>query len=192
MDKETLTRYLTDRIGQHNPRQIKQPELTEAAVLLALKPGSDPTVVLTRRTKQMSSHSGEVALPGGKRDQQDRDIIATALREAHEEVGLHPDNVTVVGTLDQVVSRYGYLVTPVLAVVPDDMQFVANEAELDAVFEVPLSVFKGQPHRFFERDGFKIPSYDFQGFHIWGLTAMMLAEMLNHIWQADIELVIGR
>ncbi len=192
MNREALTQYLTDRIAEHKPRLINQPELKEAAVLLALKPGADPKVVLTRRTKQLSSHSGEVALPGGKRDHNDRDIIATALREAQEEVGLNPDDVSVVGTLDQVVSRYGFLVTPVLAVVPDDMEFVANEAELDAVFEVPLSVFKGQPQRFFERDGFKIPSYDFQGFHIWGLTAMMLAEMLNHIWQADIELVISR
>ena len=170
------------------PRQIPQPDLAEAGVLLALTDEPSPNVLLTRRAAHLSSHKGEVAFPGGKRDPEDDSIIATALREAHEEVALRPSDVTVIGELDQVVSRFGYLVTPVLAIIPPGLEHVASPDELDAVFEVPLSLFSEPPSRYFERGSIRLPSYDFEDFHIWGLTAMMIAEFMNNFWDADISL----
>ena len=96
-------------------------------------------MLLTVRTAYLSSHSGQVALPGGRQDTQDADEIATALREAHEEVGLHPDCVSVLGCLPVYVTGTGYRVTPVVALLNPAMQLTANPQEVADVFEVPLA-----------------------------------------------------
>ena len=186
MNSFSLFDHLQQRLQQHSPRRVSKPELAEAGVLVALTDEPQPRLLLTLRSRQLSSHQGEVAFPGGKRDPEDDSIIVTALREAQEEVALDPSCVTVLGELDQVVSRFGYLVTPVLAIIPPDSEFVANPSELDAVFTVPLNFFLDEPSGYFQRGSIRIPSYDYEGFHIWGLTAMMIAEMMNNFWDTDI------
>lgn len=183
--------FLQARYQCHQPRTIVQPALVEAAVLMAVTDEEQPQLILTRRARHLSSHQGEVAFPGGKRDPGDASLIITALREAEEEIALRAEHVQVVATLDQVVSRFGYLVTPVLAVVPPQMRLMANPHELDAIFTVPLSLFQQPPTRYFERGSIRVPSYDYEQFHIWGLTAMMIAEMMNHCWDCDIEYSLG-
>ncbi|MBE0484081.1 MAG: CoA pyrophosphatase, partial [Bacterioplanes sp.] len=174
MNSAPLLAFLQARYRQHQPRIIEQPNLAEAAVLMAITDEAQPQLILTQRARHLSSHQGEVAFPGGKRDPDDATLIATALREAEEEIALPAEQVQVVATLDQVVSRFGYLVTPVLAVVPPPprISLKANPAELDAIFTVPLALFQQPPSRYFERGSIRVPSYDFQQFHIWGLTAM--------------------
>jgi len=186
MTSSPLFDYLQLRLQQHQPRKVQQPDLAEAGVLVALTDEERPQVVLTRRAVHLSTHKGEVAFPGGNRDPDDQNIIVTALREAEEEVALARSRVRVLGELDQVVSRFGYLVTPVLGLIPAQEPLIANPGELDAVFKVPLSHFQLPPSRYFESGHIRIPSYDFDGFHIWGLTAMMIAEMMNHLWDCDI------
>src|SRR5690554_3140427 len=75
MNKEDLYRYLDQRLQNRQPRRVIQPTLQEAGVLVAVTDESDPKVLLTRRSQQLSSHRGEVAFPGGKKDLEDRDII---------------------------------------------------------------------------------------------------------------------
>ncbi len=190
MNDLSLHTHLKERLAQHEPRRINQPELKEAAVLLAITAEKQPRIVLTRRSETVSTHRGEVAFPGGKRDPEDESIIATALREAHEEIGLHAHQVHVIGELDQVVSRFGFLITPVLAVIPPALDHVPHLAELDAIFEVPLEFFGQPPEEFFEKERFRIPTYDYEGFRIWGITAMIIAEMLNNIWECEIPVQI--
>lgn len=187
MNSSDLYQQLAGRLASRSPREIQQPDLAEAGVLVAITDEDEPRLLLTRRASHLSTHQGEVAFPGGKRDPEDESIIATALREAEEEVALRPGDVRVIGVMDQVVSRFGYLVTPVLALIPPGLEFDANEAELDAVFCTPISLFQQPPSSFFEHQRVKIPSFDYQEFHIWGLTAMMITEMMNHLWDADIE-----
>ena len=187
MTEHELHHYLSGRLAAYTPRRIPQPDLAEAGVLVAITAEADPKVLLTLRASHLSSHQGEVAFPGGKRDPEDQSIVVTALREAHEEVGLEASQVRVLGELDQVVSRFGYLVTPVLAIIPPGMTHRPSPDELDAVFEVPLSHFRKEPSRYFERGSIRIPSYDYGEFHIWGLTAMMIAEMMNNFWDTGIE-----
>ena len=188
MTNESLLERLSRRHETLTPRKITQAGLAEAGVLVAITDEPEPKLLLTRRATHLSSHQGEVALPGGKRDPEDEHIITTALREAHEEVALDPENVQVIGELDQVVSRFGYLVTPVLAVIPPKLTHVPSLDELDAVFEVPLSLFTEPPSQYFERGSIRLPSYDYKEFHIWGLTAMMIAELMNNFWDCDITL----
>ena len=157
----------------------------QASVLIALTNKIDnPSVILTKRAEKLSSHSGEIAFPGGKQDADDRDLLHTALREAHEEVGLHPDQVEVLGSLGQVMSKHGLQVTPWVGVIPEGVSLTPNPGELDEVFQVPLSFFL-QDHRYctdeirFRGKTLYVPAWDYNGHIIWGLTAYMLVELLN-------------
>jgi 8-oxo-dGTP pyrophosphatase MutT (NUDIX family) len=155
----------------------------QAAVLLALVMRDEPTVLLTQRTAHMSTHSGQVAFAGGKCDPQDLDVTATALREAHEEVGLEARHVQVLGTLPEYVTGSAFFVTPVVALVSPEMRLQSNPDEVAAIFEVPLAfLLNPANHRWhtFEHDGtsrewLSMPYQD--GAHlrfIWGATAGML------------------
>mgnify|MGYP005988798519 FL=1 len=187
MTSQTLLNQLVDSIQQHQARIIDQPSLVQAGVLVAITDEDDPHLVLTRRAGHLTTHSGEVAFAGGKRDETDPDIVYTALREAHEEINLSSHHVNVIGELDQVVSRFGYVVTPIVGIIPADMTFTANLDELDAVFKVPLRFFlETEPDDYFERGKISIPSYHFEGFRIWGLTSMMITEMMNNHLNANI------
>lgn len=101
------------------------PHKGDAAVLLAVKNlHQNPQVLLTRRAKHMNSHSGEVALPGGKWEPKDKNLKFTALREAHEEVGLNPSQVTVIQSMQPRFTRQGTKVTPFVASIPSNVLLV--------------------------------------------------------------------
>ncbi len=117
----------------------------------------------------------------------------TALREAHEEVGLSPGLVEVVGPLSTQVSRHGIKVTPYVGFIPDYVEFKANDGEIAAVFSVPLAFFRDDPREITHRIDYLgyswyVPSYRYGGFKIWGLTAIMIVELVNLIYDAGIEL----
>jgi 8-oxo-dGTP pyrophosphatase MutT (NUDIX family) len=189
MTSQTLLNQLVNSVKDYQARTIDQPTMAQAGVLIAITDEDNPHLVLTRRATHLNTHSGEVAFAGGKRDESDPDIIYTALREAKEEINLASHHVTIIGELDQVVSRFGYVVTPIVGLIPADTEFTANLDELDAVFKVPLRFFLDtQPHDYFERGKISIPSFHFEGFRIWGLTAMMITEMMNNHLDAKIAI----
>ncbi|CAN1570482.1 MutT NTP pyrophosphohydrolases including oxidative damage repair enzymes [Burkholderiaceae bacterium] len=155
----------------------------QAAVLLALVMRDEPTVLLTQRTAHMSTHSGQIAFAGGKCDPEDRDVTATALREAQEEVGLDARHVQVLGTLPEYITGSAFFVTPVVAMVSPQMNLQSNPDEVADTFEVPLAFLMNPAHHRwhrFEHDGvnrewLSMPYQD--GPHlrfIWGATAGML------------------
>jgi 8-oxo-dGTP pyrophosphatase MutT (NUDIX family) len=113
--------------------------MSRAAVLLGLVMRDEPMVLLTRRANHMSTHSGQVAFPGGKVDPEDTDVRHTALREAHEEVGLNPALVHVLGELPTYTTGSAFVITPVVGLVEPGFEAVANPSEVAQVFEVPLS-----------------------------------------------------
>jgi 8-oxo-dGTP pyrophosphatase MutT (NUDIX family) len=189
MSNQSLLQQLTFSIEQYEARTIHQPDLAQAGVLVAITDEAEPHLVLTRRAQHLNSHSGEVAFAGGKRDKTDPNIIFTALREAYEEISLATTDVKIIGPLDQVVSRFGYVVTPIVGIIPADVELVANPEELDAIFKVPLRFFlESEPHDYFERGNISIPSFHYEGFRIWGLTAMMITEMVNNHLNANIAI----
>ena len=183
---------LINKVKAHVPRELSDCQLAQAGVLIAITDEPEPRVILTLRSSHMPTHKGEVAFPGGKREDNDVDIIATALREAHEEIHLDPNHVEVIGTLDQVVSRYGFLVTPVLAIVPGNVPLSSDSEEIDALFHVPLRFFlEGEPDQIDQFGSFRGPRWYFEDYTIWGLTAVMLAEMFNQFFDTDFELTLG-
>ena len=164
-----------------------------ASVLLGLVMRAQPSVLLTVRTAHLSSHSGQVALPGGRQDTQDADEIATALREAHEEVGLHPDCVSVLGCLPVYVTGTGYRITPVVALLNPAMQLTANPQEVADVFEVPLAHLMDPANhrqavqwRGVTREWFSMP-YDTEHRQrlIWGATAGILRHLYHFLSAGD-------
>lgn len=166
-----------------------------AAVLVCLfQNNGEIRVILTKRAQALSSHSGEVALPGGKRDKEDADDAATALREAKEEIGLDPSFVKVVTTVEPFVSKKLLRVTPVIALLTDRTKFkpAPNPGEVDVVFDAPLEMFlKDEGHRYEERKWFGYTyqlhffdhEVDNQKFLIWGLTAAILIRCASVIYR---------
>jgi len=158
-----------------------------AAVLipLYLKDG-EFHLFFTKRTSQLTHHSGEISFPGGVREPEDRDCAATALREAWEEVGIVPADVEVLGELDDCHSIHNYLVTPVVGVIPAGYRLTINYGEIERIIEVPLSHF-GRPGVFrteeWQWQGKTRPMYFYQygDDEIWGLTARILKQFLD-VW----------
>lgn len=155
-----------------------------AAVLLPIVMHARPTVLLTQRTQHLSTHSGQVAFPGGKVDVDDVDARATALREAQEEVGLDADFVQVLGVMPCYATGSGFIVTPVVALVEPGFTLTRNTQEVDDIFEVPLDFLMNPSHHRhhsveFEggrREWFSMP-YSDPGLpprFIWGVTAGIL------------------
>ena len=158
-----------------------------AAVLVPLVMRDEPTVLLTERTAHLSTHSGQIAFPGGKSDEDDADAAATALREASEEIGLEPGFVQVLGHLPMYTTGTAFMITPVVALVRPGFRLTPNAHEVADVFEVPLSFLMDpanhQRHAFdwegVRREWFAMPYRDTAGGlpverYIWGATAGML------------------
>ncbi|BBN02335.1 peroxisomal coenzyme A diphosphatase NUDT7 [Marchantia polymorpha subsp. ruderalis] len=180
------------------------PTKKRAAVLVCLHqtPEGELRVILTKRTASMSSHSGEVCLPGGKRDEGDVDDTVTALREAQEEIGLEPSHVRVVAVLEQFLSKDLLGVTPVIGLLDDVSNFraVVNPHEVESLFEAPLEMFlkESEKHWFEERVWlgvkYRVHFFDYtthlgEKFLIWGLTASILIRSASLVYQREPDFV---
>lgn len=178
-----MLEQLTKRLAHYRPWRLRG-EGPEAGVLVALTDQPEPEVVLTLRSQRLSTHGGEVAFPGGKRDPGDVDLRATALREAHEEVGLAPGQVRVIGSLGQLLSKHRLRVTPWVGIISADQVLRPNPAEIERIFRIPLGFFlEEKPLRTDEiavlgRTHY-VPAWRYQDTIIWGLTAHVLVELLN-------------
>lgn len=165
-----------------------------ASVLIPIVMRDQPSVLLTERTAYLSNHSGQIAFPGGKADEVDADAIATALREAQEEVGLDPTFVQVLGVLPPYVTGSAFIITPVVALVQTDFRLTINAFEVADAFEVPLEFLMNPVHHrrhVFEWEGvrrewFSMPYQDrYQQRFIWGATAGMLRNFYRFLSATD-------
>jgi 8-oxo-dGTP pyrophosphatase MutT (NUDIX family) len=120
-------------------KRFENREPTLAAVLVPLVMRSELMLLLTQRTTNLSTHSGQVAFPGGRTDDTDIDAVDTALREANEEIGLPRDHVEVLGTLPTYITGTAYIITPVIALVKPGFTLTPNPGEVADIFEVPLA-----------------------------------------------------
>jgi len=157
-----------------------------AAVLVAVTDRAEPGILLTLRQSHLRRHAGQIAFPGGRVDPGDRDMVAAALREAHEEIGLDPSLVDVVGTSDPYRVGTGFSVTPVVGVIPPDLPLTPHEGEVAAVFETPLAfLFAPGNHNLRTTlwDGRERSFHEIQweDRRIWGATANMIVNLSQRL-----------
>ena len=157
----------------------------EAAVLIAITDRPQPGVILTVRREHMRTHAGQVAFPGGRLDP-DENAVAAALREAHEEILLDRAAVDVIGPIEPYRTVTGYVVTPVLAVIPPDLPLQPHEHEVADWFEAPLNflldpvnqqrrsaLFQGRTRYYYE--------IMWGDRRIWGATAAMIVNLSRRL-----------
>jgi 8-oxo-dGTP pyrophosphatase MutT (NUDIX family) len=160
---------------------------TFAAVLVPLYLNADgePSVVLTRRREDLRRHPGEISFPGGRREPEDADLCATALREAHEEIGLAPDGVEVIGALQPTPTiATGYAVYPFVGLIEPGQTWMPQEAEVALVLELTLRELRaGYARRRLTRRGvpFRTDTYVVGDNLVWGATARMLADLFERL-----------
>lgn len=178
-----------------------QPETRPAAVLMALfEEAGEARVILTKRPETMPSHQGEIAFPGGKHEPGvDPDLRATALREAHEEIGLAPDLVEIVAELDHLVTVSArFALTPYVGLLPARPVLVPDDREVDLVFDVALSELLHDD--VFREERWEVPPemlvgvgpdraihfFELADETVWGATARILVGFLTHLttWMA--------
>jgi 8-oxo-dGTP pyrophosphatase MutT (NUDIX family) len=171
-------------VGDLPPGFLPKQPWRSASVLLPLVTHPEPTVLLTKRTEQLHDHAGQVSFPGGGREPQDADPVATALRETQEEIGLVPGQVEVVGFLRGYLTISGYAVTPVVGLVKPGFDLSVDPLEVAEVFEVPVAFLADPRNREVqtrelggEQVGFYL--YRYRGQTIWGATAAMLVNFLD-------------
>lgn len=158
---------------------------TPAAVLIGVVERDTPTILLTQRPANMRDHPGQVAFPGGKIDAGE-DAVEAALREAEEELAIARNAVQVIGTTDVYHTGTGFVVTPVVGVLPPDLAITPSPAEVEAWFEVPVAhllnpeswielgtVWKGKDRRYLDMQ--------YEGFRIWGVTAAICYNLSRRI-----------
>ncbi len=159
-----------------------------AAVLVPVVDHPEPTVLLTQRAQHLPDHAGQVSFPGGKIDKADASPLESALREAHEEIGLDRKLVTPIGYLDLYMTTLGYRIVPVIAQVASGFSLTLNTSEVDAIFEVPLAYLMDQSN-------VQRHSRDWQGMmrhyyaitfgerYIWGVTAGILRNLYDRVYR---------
>ncbi len=180
---------LADVQGPVSPAFLKSLDspLHAAAVLIALIERPEGlTILLTERASHLRAHPGQISLPGGRVAPSDAGPVAAALREAHEEVGMAPADVEVVGTLDVQLTVTGFAVTPVVGFVADRFRAMPDPAEVAGVFELPFaSLMRPGAMQVYTRERlgtrFLVPEIHYGRYRVWGATATILSRFLEVI-----------
>jgi 8-oxo-dGTP pyrophosphatase MutT (NUDIX family) len=165
--------------------ELRSQASTPAAVLIAITDRTNPGVILTVRREHLRTHAGQVAFPGGRIDEGE-DALAAALREADEELGLTPGGVEAIGAIEDYQTVTGYVVTPVIGVIPPDLPLYPHEHEVADWFEAPLAhllepanqqrksaLFQGRERHYYEI------MWDRR--RIWGATAAMIVNLSRRL-----------
>ena len=180
-----FTDHIRRVIAENPHHRIDDPSLTPAGVMLLVFPkNGDHCILLQKRSSRVDSHKGEISFPGGKRDPDDDTMLDTALRETHEEMGIDPQDVEVLGALDQTATTTGFCTSPFAGTIPYPYDFNPSEEEVAEVLEVPVSSLLDSANR---RDEIRVsrgdlqyaPAFAYDGHIIFGATARILQRFLE-------------
>jgi 8-oxo-dGTP pyrophosphatase MutT (NUDIX family) len=185
-EKDFINR-IRNILSSRQRKVIEHPPFSHAAVLVPLfKKGEDCHLLFTKRSDQVKYHKGEISFPGGVVDEEDSELISTALREAFEEIGLKENDVQIIGILDDIVTITEFIVTPIVGLFPYPYLFKVSEVEIAELIEVPLASLLDEDC-FSEREIFRggrnevVYTYQYEKHIIWGATARILKQFLDLI-----------
>src|SRR3972149_3993297 len=176
-------------LADYIPQRLESSDATPAAILiLVYDRDGEAHVVFTERTHQVEHHKGQISFPGGTCDDGDDSLETTALRETAEEIGVQPEDVELIGQLDEMLTISNFRVTPYVGILKADFEypFVANSHEVAQVGQVPLPHLMDEQNMELEVRQHKgkqllVPAYTYQDHRIWGATARMLRQFLELI-----------
>jgi len=185
--EENFVDQIRTILSSRKRRVIEHPPFSHAAVLVPLfKKDEDCHLLFTKRSDHVKYHKGEISFPGGVVDEEDLELISTALREAHEEIGLKKSDVQIIGILDDIVTITEFIVTPIVGLFPYPYPFKVSEVEIAELIEVPLSSLLDDgclSEKETIRGGQKeiVYAYQYEKHIIWGATARILKQFLDLI-----------
>jgi 8-oxo-dGTP pyrophosphatase MutT (NUDIX family) len=184
------------KTGERRPR-VPEPgeDCRRAAVLMpVLLETEEARLVYTLRRDHLHDHAGQISFPGGNPEPGDASLLATALREAKEEINLRADLVEVIGELEELyIPPSGFLVRPFVGLLPQEDELTLDPEEVEAIFSVSLEELmspEAVKKVIWERDGrlYEVPVFAVAGHEIWGATAAMTAGLLARLgWEVGIE-----
>ncbi|HHQ14672.1 MAG TPA: CoA pyrophosphatase [Chromatiales bacterium] len=180
-------REALDRLGPDIAEKLFDAPLIPAAVLVPLiDRAGGLQVLLTRRTDHLHDHPGQISFPGGRVEAGDTNAVATALREAEEEVGLRPERIELAGYLPPHAVVTGFAITPVVGIVPADIELELDRFEVAEAFEVPLAFFLEpanwqRSERVVRGQRLPVAEFQFERHRIWGATAQILDSLIKII-----------
>lgn len=174
-------------LAEYIPHRLDGGNATPAAILILIYDlDGEAHILFTERTHRVEHHKGQISFPGGACDESDDCMETTALRETAEEIGVLPEDVEVIGQLDDMLTISNFLVTPYVGVLRTNSEypFVINHHEVVEVVQVPLSHLLDDRNMELEVRQFKgkqvlVPAYTYEGHRIWGATARMLHQLLE-------------
>ncbi len=182
-----LRPFLTEPSSDYGRPKPDGRTIAKAAVLVPIiQREQGLTVLLTQRSMHLRHHPGQIAFPGGKHDETDFDLKATAYRESEEEIGLLAKNITPLGWLPDLHTISHFKMSPLVALITPNQLFVPNQAEVSEIFEVPLSYLLDRTHQFYLTPKLsnlpsKIHFIPFKNKLIWGATAAVLQKLIKHV-----------
>ena len=183
----------------HEASAVTDEERQAAVLAPVIERPDSPSLLFTKRADHLGEHAGQMSFPGGGREPSDEDLAATALREAHEEIDLEPDEVDIVGRLDDIhtVTRYG--VRPFVARVPN-RKYVPDEREVAEIAVLPIAGLTDPTNYESERrdhphyGDIRLHFFRVDGYTVWGATARILVQFLELVtdWEppADVDRVV--
>jgi 8-oxo-dGTP pyrophosphatase MutT (NUDIX family) len=186
LNRMTVDEKLKELLSRRPPKRITDDKLVPAAVLLPIyyKEG-EVHILFTRRTENVREHKRQISFPGGARQDGDKSLLDTALRESAEEIGLAPDKVKVLGELDDTVTLVSnYIVSPFVGLIPWPYDFKPDGWETDEIIEAPIPALLDEEswhHKTEVIAGRRVTAYyyHYRGDVIWGATARILAQFLE-------------
>jgi 8-oxo-dGTP pyrophosphatase MutT (NUDIX family) len=182
-----LQRFQLYQLSQPSNNDYDQHKFKSAAVLIGLTEIENSlNILFTKRAQHLKHHAGQISFPGGKVEPFDHSIIATAIRETQEEIGIEADAINVLGQLHPYYTISGYIVTPIVAFIKADQRYVIDDNEVAEIFHAPLTHFLNTNNHHaisIYRQGRKqkINFMPYQHYNIWGATAAMLKDLAYHL-----------
>jgi len=189
MNYQAAIQTIREKITTRPPRRLKIPDFKPAGIILPFfNMNEEAHLLFTIRTDEVEHHKGQVSFPGGAREEQDRSLQETALRETYEEVGIPQEIVNVIGQLDDFPTITDFLVTPFVATIPYPYPHRINTGEVAEILEVPLDLFLNDnafemKEKKFGEVTYPVYYYYFEHAVIWGVTGFIINRFIELVFE---------